>query len=82
VVERGADHLNPCCGVAAHLAEGCGSCSTAGCPALVCDTENNPVSPAEAKAIIAERWTVPPEVRARPRNRKPAKGKGPQQAPQ
>jgi hypothetical protein len=48
---------------------------------LVCDTENNPVSPAEAKAIIAERWTVPPEVRHDLATASPAKGKAPQQAP-
>jgi hypothetical protein len=81
MVERGADHLKACCVVAAHLAERLWAVLDRGMPYVVCDTENNPVSPAQAKAIIAEQWTVPPEVRARRRNRKPAKGKAPQQVP-
>ena len=50
---------------------------TRGMPYVVCDTDGRPVEPDEAKAIIAEHWTVPPEVRARRRNKKV--GKAPQQ---
>ena len=47
-------------------------------------TDGTPVDPAHAKTIIAEQWTVPPEVRARRRSRKPTSpsskaGKAPQQ---
>src|SRR5450759_3243036 len=57
-----------------------------GMPYVVCDTDGNPVDPATAKRIIVECWTVPLEVRARRRSRKPATsggdrttGKAPQQ---
>ncbi len=49
-----------------------------GTPYEVRDTDGRPVSKEEAKAIIAERWTVPEEVRRRRRGRKP-RGKVPQQ---
>ena len=47
-----------------------------GMPYVICDTDGRPVDPAEAKAIIAEHWTVPAEVRARRRSKKA--GKAPQ----
>src|SRR5450759_2525259 len=57
-----------------------------GMPYVVCDTDGTPVDPATAKRIIVECWTVPLEVRARRRSRKPATsggdrttGKAPQQ---
>ncbi len=43
------------------------------------DTDGRPVSAEEAKAIIAERWTVTEEVRRRRRARKQTRGKAPQQ---
>jgi len=46
-------------------------------PYVICDTDRRPVDHDEAKAIIAEHWTVPPEVRARRRSKK--MGKAPQQ---
>ena len=46
---------------------------------MICDNHGNPVTPAEAKQIIAERWTVPEEIRKRRRSRKIA-GKAPQTA--
>src|SRR5262245_29197531 len=52
------------------------SCAAAPC---MCDNNGNPVTPAEAKQIIAERWTVPEEIRKRRRSRKIA-GKAPQAA--
>ena len=44
-------------------------------PYVICDTDGRPVTPTEAKAIIAEHWTVPADVRARRRSKK---GKAPQ----
>ena len=46
---------------------------------MICDNNATPVTPAEAKQIIAERWTVPEEIRQRRRSRKTA-GKAPQAA--
>ena len=77
MVERGKDHLGALCVVAANLAERAWVVMRRGMPYVVCDTDGRPVSPDEAKAIIAEHWTVPPEVRARRRSKKA--GKAPQQ---
>ncbi|MGE5765193.1 MAG: transposase [Mycobacterium leprae] len=84
MVERGADHLKACCVVAAHLAERLHAVLVRGMPYVVCDTDGTPVDPPTAKQLIAEHWTVPREVRARRRSRKPAPptrraGKAPQQ---
>jgi hypothetical protein len=46
-------------------------------PYVICDTDGRPVTAHEAKAIIAEHWTVPAGVRARRRSKK--MGKAPQQ---
>jgi hypothetical protein len=77
MVERGKDHLGALCVVAAHLAERTWTVLNRGTPYVVCDVDGRPVEPAEAKAIITERWTVPVETRARRRSRKA--GKAPQQ---
>lgn len=76
MVERGKDHLGAICVVAANLAERFWAVMHRGMPYVICDTDGRPVDPDEAKAIIAEHWTVPPEVRARRRSQK--KGKAPQ----
>jgi transposase len=76
MVQRGKDHLGAVCVVAAHLAERAWTVMDRGTPYVVCDTDGTPVTPAQAKAIIAERWTVPEQVRRRRRNKK---GKAPQQ---
>jgi transposase len=78
MVERGAEHLKALCVVAGHLAERFWAVMHRGMPYVVCDTDGTPVTPAEAKTIIAERWTVPAEIRVRRRSRKKA-GKAPQQ---
>ena len=77
MVERGKDHLGALCVVAANLAERFWAVMTRGMPYVICDTHGRPVKPDEAKAIIAERWTVPADVRARRRSKKT--GKAPQQ---
>ncbi len=77
MVERGKDHLGAVCVVAAHLAERAWAVMRRGTPYVICDTDGRPVTHDEAKAIIAEHWTVPPDVRARRRSKK--MGKAPQQ---
>lgn len=76
MVERGKDHLGALCVVAANLAERAWAVMNRGMPYLICDTDGHPIAPHDAKQIIAERWTVPAEVRARRRSKK--KGKAPQ----
>lgn len=76
MVERGKDHLGAVCVVAAHLAERVWVVMNRERPYVVCDTDGVPVTPKQAKAIIAERYTVPEEVRCRRRSKK---GKAPQQ---
>lgn len=77
MVERGKDHLGANCVVAANLAERFWAVMNRGMPYVICDTDGRPVTPTEAKAIIAEHWAIPAEVRARRRSRK--MGKAPQQ---
>ena len=76
MTERGKDHLGAVCVVAAHLAERAWAVFDRAMPYVICDTDGTPVTPTHAKAIIAERWTVPEEVRRRRRSRK---GKAPHQ---
>ncbi len=80
MTERGKDHLGALCVTAAHLAERAWTVMRRGTPYVICDTEGRPVTPDQAKTIIAERWTVPPEVRARRRSKKA--GKAPQKVPE
>jgi transposase len=76
MVQRGKAHLGAICVVAAHLAERAWRVMDRGLPYVLCDTDGVPVTPEQAKQLIAERWTVPEEVRRRRRSRK---GKAPQQ---
>ena len=77
MVERGKDHLGALCVVAASLAERLWVVMARQSPYVICDTDGRPVTAEEAKTIIAQNWTVTPEVRARRRSRK--MGKAPQQ---
>ena len=79
MTERGATHLKACCVVAGHLAERAWTTLNRGTPYVICDTNGNPVTAEEARKIIAEKWTVPEDVRKRRRSRKLA-GKAPQAA--
>jgi hypothetical protein len=54
--------------------------ATSGDHKLAVDTDGVPVTTGQAKAIIADRWTVPPEVRARRRSQKPRR-EGPSTSP-
>ena len=65
----GATHIKALCVVAAHLGERGWAVMVRGTPYVVCGVDGRPVSKAEAKAIIAEQWTVPEEVRRRRRNK-------------
>jgi transposase len=76
MTQRGKDHLGALCVVAASLAERAWTVMRRGTPYIIRDTDGNPVTPDEAKTIITERWTVPPEVRARRRSKR--MGKAPQ----
>lgn len=73
MVERGKDHLGALCVVAANLAERFWAVMTRQMPYVICDTNSQPVEPDEAKAIIAQHWTVPADVRARRRSKKAGK---------
>jgi transposase len=75
MVERGKNHISALCVVAAHLAERAWIVMNRQTPYVICDTDDTPVTDEQAAAIIAERWTVPTEVRARRRSKK---GKAPQ----
>lgn len=78
MTQRGKDHLGALCVVAAHLAERAWTVMRRGTPYVICDTDGHPVTPQQAKTIIAEHWTVPAEVRARRRSKKT--GKAPHKA--
>jgi transposase len=76
MTERGKDHLGALCVVAANLAERAWVVMRRGTPYVARDPDGRPVTREEARAIIAEHFTVPPEVRARRRSKKV--GKAPQ----
>ena len=70
MVERGAHHNKALCVVAAHLARRFWATMVRGTPYVIRDVDGRPLSRAEAKAIVAARYTVPEDVRARRRSRK------------
>jgi hypothetical protein len=76
MTQHGKDHLGALCVAAASLAERAWTVMRRGTRYVICDTDGRPVTAAAAKAIIAEHWTVPPEIRARRRGKKT--GKAPQ----
>lgn len=78
MVERGAHHQKAVCVIAARLAERAWVVMSRGEPYVIRDVDGTPVSPAEARAIIEERYRVPEDVRRRRRSRKHA-GKAPHQ---
>ncbi len=78
MVERGANHTKALSVVAAHLARRLWRTLERQTPYVVRDTDGNSVSRAEAKRIIAERWTVDEQTRRRRRSKKKA-GKAPHQ---
>jgi transposase len=79
MTERGATHRKALCVVGARLAERGWLTMARGEPYVVCDLEGRPVTSEQAKRLIAERFTVTPEVRRRRRSTKKA-GKAPHKA--
>jgi transposase len=73
MTERGKDHLGALCVVAANLAERAWAVMDRAMPYVICDIDGTPVTPEQAKAIIAERFTVTADVRARRRSKKAGK---------
>jgi hypothetical protein len=65
MTERGATHRKALCVVAARLAERAWLTLARGEPYRICDLDGRPVTPEQAKQLIAERVTVPTEVRRR-----------------
>jgi hypothetical protein len=65
MTQRGATHRKALGVVAARLAERAWLAFARGEPYVVCDLHGRPVTPAQAKRLIAERFTVPAEVRRR-----------------
>jgi transposase len=79
MTQRGATHRKALCVVAARLAERAWLTMARGEPYVICDLEGRPVTPEQAKRLIAERFTVTAEVRRRRRSSKKA-GKAPHTA--
>ena len=73
MVERGAEHLKAVCVVAGALAERAWAVMNRQMPYVICDIDGEPVTPDQAKRIIAEHFTVPDEVRRRRRSTKSAR---------
>jgi transposase len=76
MVERGAHHNKALCVVAGHLAERVWVTMLRQQPYVLRDLEGNAISVAEGKAIVAEHFSVPEEVRRRRRTKKNS-GKAP-----
>lgn len=81
MTERGVGHLKASCVVAARLAERLWTVMRRGMPYVICDVDATPVSPEQAKQIIAGQYTVTDEIRRRRRSRKTRAGKAPHQVP-
>jgi hypothetical protein len=79
MTQRGAAHRKALCVVGARLAERAWLTMARGEPYIICDLDGRPVTPEQAKRLIAERFTVTPEVRRRRRSTKKA-GKAPHTA--
>jgi transposase len=70
MVNKGAVHLKALCVVAARLAERAWTVMHRGSPYQLRDTDGIPVDRATAKRIIAQRFTVPEEIRRQRRSKK------------
>ncbi len=65
MVNKGKHHNQAVCACATHLLDRVYVVLKEGRPYELRDTDGTPVTPAQARAIIAERYTVPEEVRRR-----------------
>jgi transposase len=70
MVNKGAVHTKALCVVAARLAERAWTVMHRGSPYQLRDTDGTPLDRATAKRIIAERFTVPEDVRRQRRSKK------------
>ena len=77
-MQRGAHHQKALCVVAARLAERAWIVLSRGEPYELRDVDGTPITAADARRVIVDRYTVPEEVRRRRRSRKSA-GKAPHQ---
>jgi transposase len=67
IVERRLHHSSALCHVSTTLLTRIAACWRTGQPYVVRDVDGRPVTPREAREIIAQRYTVPPEARRRSR---------------
>ncbi|MGD0380079.1 MAG: IS110 family transposase [Acidimicrobiales bacterium] len=67
IVERRLHHYAAVCHVATTLVTRIAACLRSGQHYVVRDVDGTPVTPVEARAIIADRYLIPPEVRRRAR---------------
>jgi hypothetical protein len=73
MVRKGHHHKQALCAVATRLANRVGKVLRTGQPYELRDTDGTPISLAQGKAIVAERFTIPAEIRnVRRRNREEA----------
>jgi len=79
MVERGKHHKQAVCACATHMLDRVRAVLRDGRPYELRDVDGTPVTPEEARAIIAARYTVPPEVRQR-RNKHKRRERADQQA--
>ena len=70
MTSHGAHHTKAVCVVAAKLAERAWTVMTRQTPYVICDIDGTPVDNPTAKAIIAERYHVPADIRQRRRSTK------------
>jgi len=78
VIERGSHHTKAVCAVATALATRLVAVLRDGRPYEIRDTDGTPVDARDAKTIIAERFSVPPDIRAarrQPRSAQRMKGR-------
>ncbi|HZE01484.1 MAG TPA: transposase [Pseudonocardiaceae bacterium] len=78
MTQRGAPHLKALCVVAARLAERAWLTLSKAELYVIRDLQGRPISPQQARELIAEQFTVPADVRRRRRSNKLA-GRAPQQ---
>ncbi|HEY2214104.1 MAG TPA: transposase [Acidimicrobiales bacterium] len=73
MVERGAHHNKAVCIVASHLATRAWTTLGRGTPYVLRDVDGTPITVAQGKAIVGERYEVTEEVRRRRRTKKVGK---------
>jgi hypothetical protein len=70
MVDRGANHTKALSVTATHLARRLWRTLERATPYVICDVDGQPLSKEDARAVIAEHWTVPEDVRQRRRSKK------------